>query len=75
MPKPGRLGNRCRPVRRAIGAAPNAASNDLLKEAAKHKLTPEEIFEQRVSWVYGQMRGDMTKDQVRAQILRMDGHP
>jgi len=38
-----------------------------LKEAAKIKMTKEEINEQRVSWVYGNLSkgNNMTEDEVR----------
>lgn len=46
----------------------------LLEQAKHHKLTPNELFEQRVSFVYGQLGPDnkLTKDEVRSIILRCD---
>ena len=44
----------------------------LLKEAAKRQMTPEERFEQKVSWVYGQLghkHPEITKEQVRAHLI------
>ena len=43
----------------------------LLQKAAKHIMTPEEVFEQRVSFVYGQLmdaQPNLTKDHVRATL-------
>lgn len=48
----------------------------LLKAAVAHEMTAEEIFEQRVSWVYGQMMDcapDITKEQVRAWLMDKAG--
>ena len=44
----------------------------LLKKIVATKMTPEEIFEQKVSWVYGQLpKGNTrTKDQVREQLRK-----
>ena len=42
----------------------------ILQEAASRGRTPEEKFEQRVSWAYGQYPdGSMSKDDVR-ELLR-----
>lgn len=44
--------------------------DQILQEAARRGRTPEEKFEQRVSWAYGQYPdGSMSKDQVR-ELLR-----
>lgn len=40
-----------------------------LKDAAQRKMTSEEAFEQKVSWVYGNVSSGYTKDQIR-EILR-----
>lgn len=43
----------------------------LLKEAASRPMTPDELFDQRVSFVYGQMMDchpDITKDEVRKHL-------
>lgn len=46
----------------------------LVRLARNHKPTPRERFEQRVSFVYGQMTpGVMTKDQVRAYLAEHMG--
>ncbi len=38
---------------------------DRLREAAAHEMTPQEIWDQRVSWVYGQsMEEGSTREQV-----------
>ena len=50
----------------------------LLKAAASYKMTPEEIFEQKVSFVYGQMMDcapHITKEQVRARLMEGMGKP
>ena len=46
--------------------------DDLLKQAAQRPMTPEEIFEQGVSWVYGQLpEGDTrTKDEIREDMRK-----
>jgi hypothetical protein len=46
-----------------------------IKLAAQRALTPEELSEQRVSFVYGSLgpRSEMTKDGVRQEILRQGG--
>lgn len=43
-----------------------------LKVAAGREMTPEERFEQAVSWCYGQLpAGDTrTKDDIRAQLRK-----
>lgn len=47
---------------------------ELLERAKHRKLTPDELFEQRVSFVYGQIGSDskLTKDEVRGIIKRYD---
>ena len=40
----------------------------LIERARQHKMTPQEVFDQRVSFVWGQMRGDVTKEWVRARL-------
>lgn len=43
----------------------------LLKEAAKRPMTPDECFEQKVSFVYGQLgfsNPEITKEEVRARL-------
>ena len=50
----------------------------LLEEAAKRPMTPEERFEQKVSFVYGQLafsNPDITKEQVRAHLRENAAHP
>lgn len=45
----------------------------LLKEAKDYKMSPEERFEQRVSFVYGQLMDcnpNITKDQVRKALMQ-----
>lgn len=47
------------------------ALDRLVEAARKHKMSPAERFEQRVSFIFGQTRGQITKDRIR-QILRGD---
>lgn len=49
----------------------NIELEKLLKKARSHKMTPEERFEQRVSWVYGQLpkESTVTKEEVRKRLL------
>jgi hypothetical protein len=57
---------------------PDRAELDaLVQEALKHKMTPAEIREQRVSFVYGMMsfRSTMTKDEVRTRLAEIYGEP
>ncbi len=50
--------------------APPQDIDQILQEAVSRGRTPEEKFEQRVSWAYGQYPdGSMSKDQVR-ELLR-----
>lgn len=51
---------------------------DLIERARHHKMTPEEKFEQRVSFVYGQQshRGPQrTKDEIRRHLIEIHGYP
>lgn len=59
---------------------PNAKTDPellkLLEAVAKHVMTPEEIFEQKVSFVYGQLMDcapNVTKEDVRRTIRRVEG--
>lgn len=45
----------------------------LVAAARDYKMSPQEVFAQRVSFVYGQMNGKVTKEQVRAVLLRSEG--
>lgn len=48
--------------------------NYLLAQAAKHKMTPGEIWDQRVSWVFGQLM-DTHPDVTRAEVVkRIEAH-
>lgn len=57
-----------------------AMSDELrgLLEKAKNMppMTPAQLFEQKVSWCYGQLghNNPLTKEQVRAMILRHEGY-
>lgn len=46
-------------------------------QSASKKLSPHEIFEQRISYVYGLMghTSDVTKERVRQVILEQGGGP
>ena len=46
-----------------------------LVEAVQRKMTAEEIFEQEVSWAYGNMPSDskLTREDVREHLLRRRG--
>lgn len=48
-----------------------------LDRARLHVMTPEETFEQRVSFVYGGMSNDgtLTKDDIRAMLAKAQGTP
>lgn len=48
----------------------------LIKAAVKHPMTPKEIFEQKVSFVYGQLMDcapNVTKEEVRRTIRKEEG--
>lgn len=48
----------------------------LLKEAAQHVMTPAEIWDQRVSFAYGQMMNcapNVTREQVEAEAIKIYG--
>lgn len=51
----------------------------LIERVRHHKMTPQERFEQRVSFIYGQQDYDSpnprTKDQIRQALIDMEGHP
>lgn len=50
---------------------PSPELDRLLKAAAGRTMTPDELFEQKVSWVYGQMMGcdpAITKEEVRRRL-------
>jgi hypothetical protein len=50
----------------------------LIERARQHKPTPQEVFEQRVSWVYGEHAlggGAKTKDEIRQMLIEMQGSP
>lgn len=38
-------------------------------QSAQHQMSPEEVFEQKVSWAYSCTKG-MTKDEVRRILSR-----
>lgn len=45
----------------------------LMERARNHRMTPREKFEQRVSFVYGQMGGAITKEEARRQLAESLG--
>ena len=50
---------------------------DRLERAARHSMTADEIRQQRVSFVYGNLPHDstMTKSQVERALARLEGEP
>lgn len=48
---------------------------ELLKRAAKHKMTREEVNEQRISFVYGMLPANnkTTRDEVRRHLEEIYG--
>lgn len=52
---------------------------ELIERARHHKMTPEEVFEQRVSFVYGQQDHDnpnpRSKDEIREKLIALYGRP
>ena len=63
MPKPKKL------------TAEEEAAIERLKQAAKRRMTREEIMEQRISWVYGNMarKSELTRDEVERLVRARDG--
>lgn len=52
----------------------NESLTELLKRAAKHKLTPYEIWQQRVSFVYGNLWNDrITREMVEQEAIKTYG--
>lgn len=51
-----------------FGVSPELSA--LLENARKHKMSPKEVYEQRVSWIYGQLNPDtgLTKEQIKARL-------
>lgn len=46
-----------------------------LDRAKRHVMTPEEVFEQRVSFVYGMSNSGLTKDEIRDMLAKSQGRP
>lgn len=46
-----------------------------IERAKNHVMTPEEVFEQRVSFVWGMGKGDRTKDEIREMLAKSQGRP
>lgn len=44
-----------------------------LKQAAKQPMTKAEKREQKISWVYGQMNGEMPRDEITRIIDEKEG--
>lgn len=61
-------------MRNVLFGAPNPELQSRLERAATYVMSPEEIKEQRVSFIYGQLgvSSKLTKDEVR-EHLRMRG--
>jgi hypothetical protein len=55
----------------------NPTLDELVAEAIKRPMTPEDIWEQRVSFCYGMLsfKSKVTKDEVRAILKRHYGKP
>jgi hypothetical protein len=50
----------------------------LIERARQYKPTPQEVFEQRVSWIWGQHAldgGTKTKDEIRQMLVEIQGSP
>lgn len=47
----------------------------LMEAARNYRMTPQEVFDQRVSFIYGQMNGVWSKDRVRAHLIQRQGSP
>ena len=63
MPKPRKL------------TAEEEAAIERLKQAAKRRMTREEILEQIISWVYGNMgrKSKLTRDEVERLVRAQEG--
>ena len=63
MPKPRKL------------TAEEEAAIERLKQAAKRRMTREEIMEQIISWVYGNMgrKSKLTRDEVERLVRAQEG--
>ena len=63
MPKPRKL------------TAEEEAAIERLKQAAKRRMTREEIMEQRISWVYGNLshKNTLTRDEVERLVRAQEG--
>ena len=55
--------------------AEEEAAIERMKQAAKRRMTKEEIMEQRISWVYGNLphRMKMSRDEVERLIRAREG--
>jgi hypothetical protein len=64
---------------KAMGIIPDIAPGlcVLIKNSRHHKMTPEDVFEQRVSFVFGQQDFDnpssRTKDEIRVMLKELGG--
>jgi hypothetical protein len=47
--------------------------NELIARARLHRMTPEEIREQRISFIYGQMDGALSRDHVESIVDAFTG--
>ena len=51
---------------------------ELIERARSHKMTPQEVFDQRVSWIYGEHvlgGGTRTREEIRQMLIDMQGSP
>lgn len=50
----------------------------LIERARNHVMTPQEVFDQRVSWIYGEHvlgGGTRTRAEIRQMLIGMQGSP
>lgn len=54
---------------------PRPDLEELLRKSAAHKLTPGEIWDQRISWAYGNLPdgNTTTREQVEVRAIEMYG--
>lgn len=54
---------------------PSPGLLEALRAAASRPMSPEDRFEQRVSWTFGQPGGAISKEAIRAQLIHDQGCP
>jgi hypothetical protein len=76
-PPKNRFGQDCLPRPNAMRDTPTDPElNRLLKEGAKRPMTPCEVWDQRVSFVWGQMMDcapEITRAEIEQQVARFYG--